>query len=360
MSRQNSGIFLTPDNKIGIFTSELKDNVWTNIQPFKHNSNEYMIMHPSLNENGEELFFVSDMSGGYGGTDIYYCKLIGNEWSQPINLGSAVNTSQNEMFPFIHSSGNLYFSSAGHNGLGGLDIFFTKKINGEWKDPEPIAKPINSEFDDFGFITDSLSETGYFSSNRNKSDDIYYFKFITVKPEIIEKCDSMRENNYCFVFFEPGTSDTTKLFYEWDLGDGTKIKAFEAEHCYQKPGYYEVKLKVVDTLSEEKFTKIVTYSLNIEDIEQVYISSVDTCLINSEVIFDGTKTNLKNFIIKEFSWDFGDGNKAYGAIVSHIFAETGNYSVRLQVTGMKDTSGNSEKACVLKNITVINPDIKKE
>jgi len=345
-----------PGNKIGIYIAELKDNTWTNIHPFKYNSTEYMVMHPSLSEDGKELFFASDFNGGYGGTDIYSCKLIGNEWSQPVNLGPKVNSTLNEMFPFIHSTGNLYFSSAGHNSIGGLDIFSTKIIDGNWIDPEPIAKPINSEFDDFSFITDSEFKTGYFSSNRGNTDDIYYFKLISIKIDkpdsIIEKCDSLQENNYCFIFTEANTPDTSMLVYEWDLGDGTKIKALKAEHCYEKPGYYEVKLNVYDPLPNEKFTNIVTNILNIEDIEQVYISSVDTCLINTEIKFDGTKTNLKNFNIKEFSWDFNDGKFKNDSVTTHVFTQEGTFPVKLFVTGIEDSSMSYKTKCSVKNIIV--------
>jgi len=135
--------------------------------------------HPSLSSDGKVLYFSSDMKGGYGGKDIWYIKKVKrDEWSEPINLGDEINTSGNELFPFIHADGSLYFSSDGHVGMGGLDIFkavFDAENN--LRSVNNMNSPINSSNDDFGIIFEDEEERGYLSSNRlgSKGDDIYRF-----------------------------------------------------------------------------------------------------------------------------------------------------------------------------------------
>jgi len=135
--------------------------------------------HPSISSDDKVLYFSSDMKGGYGGNDIWYIKKVQrDEWSEPINLGDEINTSGNEVFPFIHADGSLYFSSDGHVGMGGLDIFkATFDADNNLRSVDNMKSPINSSNDDFGIIFEDNEEKGYLSSNRvgSKGDDIYQF-----------------------------------------------------------------------------------------------------------------------------------------------------------------------------------------
>ena len=155
------------------------------------------IGHPAISPDAKIIIFSAEMDGGYGGKDLWISRYTTkDEWKEPKNLGPAINTSGDEMFPFLHSDSSLYFASDGHPGMGGLDIFkselnfkltgldssrYTKAIN--------LKYPINSSADDFGMIVERESEQGYFSSNRltwtgengkhkrtNGSDNIYYFE----------------------------------------------------------------------------------------------------------------------------------------------------------------------------------------
>ncbi|MCB0515769.1 MAG: OmpA family protein [Chitinophagales bacterium] len=156
------------------------ENSWGNIQDMPFNSDEYSVGHPSLSADGQALYFVSNMPGGYGEEDIYVSYKQGNTWSAPENLGPEINTEGREMFPFIHEDGTLFFSSDALPGLGGLDVFSSHKDNGIWTAPENLRSPINTNFDDFGFILDSKKEFGYLASNRaggrgDHDDDMYSF-----------------------------------------------------------------------------------------------------------------------------------------------------------------------------------------
>ncbi|TVR81663.1 MAG: hypothetical protein EA412_02535 [Chitinophagaceae bacterium] len=164
--------------KLEIFHAKLADGIWevTGAVPFS--SKEFSNAHPTLTPDGNTMYFSSDREGGYGKGDIYVVhKTEDGSWGEPENLGSDINTEGEEAFPFIHSDGTLYFSSKGKIGLGGFDIYRATP-NGDGWDVENVGPPINSPYDDFGFITDEFHQSGYFSSNRPEgkgSDDIYGF-----------------------------------------------------------------------------------------------------------------------------------------------------------------------------------------
>lgn len=152
---------------------------WNGAKAFQYNSDDYSCAHASLSSDGNTLFFTSDMPGGFGGKDIWLCKKEGEQWGKPVNLGSDINTSGDEMFPFVRKDGMLFFSSNGLPGFGGLDILSAKQVSGKWILNRNEGLFLNSSADDFGvvFINDSM---GYFSSNREGGkgkDDIYSFKY---------------------------------------------------------------------------------------------------------------------------------------------------------------------------------------
>jgi outer membrane protein OmpA-like peptidoglycan-associated protein len=179
-SKGKSGKSSDGIKKLKLYSSSNKEGKWSDIQELPFNSNEYSVGHPAFSPDNTKLYFVSDMPGGYGGTDIYIVEYTNGSWGTPVNMGKEINTEGNEMFPFADESGKLYFSSDGHEGLGGLDIFFAELRDGvAYKGVQNAGAPINSEKDDFGFITDRTRTSGYFSSNRKKGasdDDIYSFR----------------------------------------------------------------------------------------------------------------------------------------------------------------------------------------
>jgi outer membrane protein OmpA-like peptidoglycan-associated protein len=139
------------------------------------------------------MYFISDMPGGIGGTDVYETKWDGSKWAQPTNLGDKINSVGNEMYPFVDSLGNLYFSSNGHKSLGGLDIFKASKNGNAWATIENLNYPINSSKDDFGFMIYADNKTGFLSSNREGSDKIYEFILqaskVNIGGKIVSKVD---------------------------------------------------------------------------------------------------------------------------------------------------------------------------
>jgi hypothetical protein len=166
-------------NMLKLFIASKKGNKWTDIKELPINSDQYSTGHPALSPDNRKMYFVSDMPGGFGGTDIYVVDYRDGSWGVPVNLGREINTEGNEMFPFVDEAGNFYFASDGHAGLGGLDMFYVEFRNGvPFGGVENLGAPINSTKDDFGFITDAQRSHGYFSSNRRKGysdDNIYAF-----------------------------------------------------------------------------------------------------------------------------------------------------------------------------------------
>ncbi len=162
-----------------IFISTLKNGEWTKEIPFFLNSDSFSVANPFLTADGSRIYFVSDMPGGFGETDIYYCNRVGVSWSKPINMGANINTFNREKFPSVDSAGNFYFSSDGYQGFGGLDICIALNKNGAFEKAIPMKYPFNSFTDDYGIMFLKNDKSGYLTSNRyaggQGDDDIFYF-----------------------------------------------------------------------------------------------------------------------------------------------------------------------------------------
>lgn len=162
---------------LGIFYASTADEKMGKVKPFPFNDPRYSVGHPVISPDGKKMYFVSDMPGGQGGTDIYVSERNLDFWGEPQNLGPKVNTAGNEMFPFMDEKGTFYFASDWHPGLGGLDLFYTKLDSDDY----PVLNfgyPVNSSGDDFGLIAYENGRHGYFSSDRPGGvgdDDIYEF-----------------------------------------------------------------------------------------------------------------------------------------------------------------------------------------
>lgn len=163
---------------VRLFRAELVDEKWTNITELPFSSDSYSVQHPALNANETKLYFASDMPGTLGSMDIFYVDLLEDgDFGFPINLGENINTAHREQFPFLSSENNLYFASDGHEGFGGLDLFMSQQnIDGIYALPTNLGETINSGYDDFSYVLNQENTSGYFSSNRKGSDNIYSFK----------------------------------------------------------------------------------------------------------------------------------------------------------------------------------------
>ncbi|MFC4220382.1 OmpA family protein [Flagellimonas marina] len=193
-TKDGSTIYFTRNNYINGKKKRTKDRLvslkiykavknengsWNNVEELPFNNDSHSTAHPALSPDEKRLYFSSDREGTLGRSDIWYVDILPNgNYSAPVNVGSKINTQERESFPYISDTNDLYFSSDGHPGLGGLDIFVVSlDTNGKYQQVTNLKSPINSNQDDFGFIINK-EKLGYLSSNREGiegsiSDDIY-------------------------------------------------------------------------------------------------------------------------------------------------------------------------------------------
>jgi outer membrane protein OmpA-like peptidoglycan-associated protein len=175
LKRDRNGV-----NNLKLYRSRQVDGQWGEAEELPFNGDDFSTGHPAMSPDGKQLYFVSDRPGTIGDTDLFVVDILEDgSFSEPRNLGPKINTEQKELFPFI-SGNTLYFSSNGHPGLGGLDVFEAQYDPEEgFLEAKNAGKPVNSPNDDFSFIIDEGSQTGYFASNRRGGkgdDDLYSFK----------------------------------------------------------------------------------------------------------------------------------------------------------------------------------------
>jgi Tol biopolymer transport system component len=340
-------------NRSGIFIAELSGTNLTSMRPFAYNNQEYDVGQPSVSRDGRYLFFASNMPGGFGGADLYYCEWLNGQWSSPVNLGPGVNSSGSENFPFMHLSGRLYFSSDRPGGKGGMDVYYTSIRMGEWDEPSAMPEPVNSADDDFAFVADDNMSEGYFASNRMKNDDIYRFESTIIRKAF---CDTLIENSYCYQMIEENALlyDTIPFRYEWTFGDGSpKGIGADVIHCYEGPGSYLIQLDAVNLITNEVLFNQKTYRLDVVDEEQPYIEGPDSAYEGQKIRFDAGSTNLPGWNITRFYWNFGDESIAIGKEVDKVYNRPGTYNIQLIVTADPEPGAVIREACVCKNIIIM-------
>lgn len=175
-----------PNEKIYFATA--MGNKWLNEQEFPYNTKEYILKQPFINQEGNKLYFSSNMPGGFGGFDLYLSENINGKWTKPVNLGDRVNSTHDEEYPYISDDGVLYFSCNKPLGFGGFDIYKSIETRNGWTLPELLPTPINSPFNDKNIIFEYGLTHGFFSSDRPGGKggfDIYQFTPFDLRMEVI-------------------------------------------------------------------------------------------------------------------------------------------------------------------------------
>ena len=229
-SRTNDKRVLIGDVEIAtvkLFKAELENGVWTKITQLPFSSDTYSTQHPMLNKDESQLFFSSDMPGTFGSFDIFYVEIMENGFGDPVNMGPTINTKQREQFPFIDSEQTLYFSSDGHQGLGGLDIFMSKLYDGFYSKPLNLGETINTGMDDFSYVLKESENMGYLSSNRDVGDNLYAFTRKENPRRFIVTGDVRDKNSKELL---PGT--TVTLFDDTGILIGQMVVGEDAEYVF--------------------------------------------------------------------------------------------------------------------------------
>ena len=250
-----------------IYQASKKDTSWVNLKEFPFNSNEYSTGHPTLSNDGNTMYFVSDMPSGLGGSDIYMSQKINGEWNKPVNMGPSINTSYNEMFPVLWKDSVLYFSSEGHFNFGGLDIFQSVKRSGGWSMARNAGYPINTSYDDFGIAMNDSGTAGLLSSNRNTAN-------------------STQDNIYSF------TVNDIRF----------NLEGIAVEKATQKP-LQDVKIELLNTQTNKKEIAMTAvdgkfkFKLDPES-EFSIVGSKDTYFTNTEIVSTKGKKQSENMYVK--------------------------------------------------------------
>ena len=285
----------TKYSQIYIYRASKKNGKWLSIESLKINDQNYSNKNPMIGPKGEYLYFSSNMPGGYGQYDIYKAK-INEDGSigDPLNLGQKINTEGQEGFPFMSEDKIIYFSSDGHLGLGGLDVFYSKNIDTKWSNVRNVGIPVNSGADDFAFMING--DDGYISSNRPGGvgkDDIYAIK------KIMPLCDILFTTNIIdSKTKESISSATTSISDNTGIIDNTKMTSEKGLTEFMLECEDQIQLMVSKTGYESKML-----DLKFSDIDppvlDIYLDPIEKIIVEEKIMlnpiyFDFDKSNITN------------------------------------------------------------------
>ena len=284
-------------NQINLYYAENIDGKgWSGVVSAPFNNNEYSTGHPALSQDGNTLYFVSDMPGGKGGSDIYMVAINSDgSLGTPERLGDNINTEGKELFPYIDSNGTLYFSSNGHMGIGGLDVFYAEAQGDGFGVVNNLGKGVNSSADDFAYKYDPTSQSGYVSSNREGgmgSDDIYMVEAVEIPCEVTIAVLVINENtNAAVAGARVDLYDTmgNRLSTKTSNVDGMVSFKAACDQAHEVQGVladFESNASKVAPANDQK----VSATIALKPIEEIIVE--DQIVLNP-ILFDLDKSNIK-------------------------------------------------------------------
>ena len=284
-------------NQINLYYAENIDGKgWSGVVSAPFNNNEYSTGHPALSQDGNTLYFVSDMPGGKGGSDIYMVAINSDgSLGTPERLGDNINTEGKELFPYIDSNGTLYFSSNGHMGIGGLDVFYAEAQGDGFGVVNNLGKGVNSSADDFAYKYDPTTQSGYVSSNREGgmgSDDIYMVEAVEIPCEVTIAVLVINENtNAAVAGARVDLYDTmgNRLSSKTSNVDGMVSFKAACDQAHEVQGVladFESNASKVAPANDQK----VSATIALKPIEEIIVE--DQIVLNP-ILFDLDKSNIK-------------------------------------------------------------------
>ncbi|OYU94463.1 MAG: hypothetical protein CFE21_15760 [Bacteroidetes bacterium B1(2017)] len=302
-----------------IYVSYFQNGTWIAPKPLPFNSDSFSCGHPAFTADGKQLYFSSDMPGGFGKKDIWVRSYdaVKDSWGAPKNLGSNINSDEDELFPFVKEDGSIYFSSKGKTGMGGLDIFETKDSAGTYKVAQNLRYPINSGGDDFGisFIPESKRTNGgafaFYTSNREGGmgdDDIYS---ISNKPVVVllkglvydkESGNPIAGANIKAITLlnkslgEPKTNDKGQFTIDLPLNEVLGVSASKDKYLTGSSQRVDTKNILSDTIIELKFALDLVPTEEVEITLKGIYYDLDKWDLRPEakVVLDSLSQILKN------------------------------------------------------------------
>jgi len=322
-----------------IYYSVKQGNTWSEAQKMPGFLNsESWDAQPSISSDGTELYFASSRKGGFGGQDIWVSKLnleTGN-WGKPINLGDSINTSGDEMSPFIHPDNQtLYFSSDFWQGMGGLDLFLSRKNeNGNWITPQNMGYPINTYRDEIGLITNSRGNLAYFSSNRMANDlDIYTFELpLTIRPIPVKYIKG--------IVIDAQTRKPLQAKFSF-IDEKTNIQLISSYSDYSS-GEFFISLPInYNYLLNVQRSNYLFYSSNF--LLQENKNSLNPLILTVELqpIKIGETIVLKNIFFKTASYELLDKSNYELDKLYHLLLENESIS-KVEISGHTDNEGTEK------------------
>ncbi len=280
-------------NHLKLYVANNSGNGWTGVKELSFNSNEYSVGHPTLSPDGKTLYFTSDMPGGMGGTDIYKVAIdTAGNFKAPENLGQPVNTEFDETFPFMDKDGTLYFSSNGHAGLGLFDIF--KLEEGQ---VDNLGEPVNSSMDDFAYFQVTDSKEGYISTNRGGgSDDIYVFNKLNpliLKGQVTDAINKKPIPQATVRLMDQDNQQIAFLETDMDGNFQTEIQRDQTFPVEAKEIKYETFKGQVSSMDADEKDEL-RYDIQLQPVKDLdYLAEIEN------IYFDFDKSNIRPDAAKE-------------------------------------------------------------
>lgn len=282
-------------SQLKIYKATLVNGEWEDVIALPFNSSEYSVSHPALSPDNSTLYFSSNMDGSYGDSDIFMVSINDDgTYGEPQNLGKNINTEGRENFPFIDADGKLFFSSDGHLGLGGLDVYYASMENGAYGTPKNLGAPVNSSMDDFAFSYFNQVDRGYVSSNRGDdplNDNIYAVELL--KP--------LDETNFIVSVINADTSEPLAaaevIVYDDEENQIALVKTNESGEAQQiviSNIEYDVQGNLKDFESDSKRVKavgdVMMIELKLKPVEELIVKREVTL---PNVFFDFDKSEIR-------------------------------------------------------------------
>lgn len=341
---------------------------WDEGTVFPFCSDEYSLGHAALSLDEKRLYFVSDMPGGYGETDLWYSDLVNGTWQKPVNMGADINTEGQEMFPYINEQAILFFTSNGYAGLGGLDICYSFPVGGSYPEGRLLDYPVNTRFDDFGFYVNPDLRTGYFSSNRpggKGKDDIYYFN--STSPLFGISVEGKARNSYSK---QPVAGAKVRLLDQSGKAIDSVRTSQDGRYGMQIPDPSKQYTMVVEETavysSQSLNLKSLAPGKNEKDI-LLYPKYTVVCLVtegNGSKPLDGVKASLTDKVNNEkFNYITGADGRFTAGIKDKKAGDQMHYTVKLEkpgyITSVQDVDIVLDTAVVIDLHKIINAGLEK-